>query len=929
MTNHLMKQNNRRWLPLLGMVAFVGLFPSCEKDILTGQPEWLGNSIYERLEEGIEVNGEKQTFKTMLRLIDDLDQKEVLSRTGSKTVFASSDQAYEEWFASNEWGVTKYEDLTMAQKKLLFNNAMIDNSYLLELMSNVSGNPPQHGMCMRRESAVSIYDSIPEMTVEEMPVNPLGLTSRDTWTSLREAGKTIHIMKDDYAAPMIHFLPEFMSKNNITDNDLYVLSNHESNSTADSWINGKKVVSSEQTCKNGYIYVVDGVMGSNKSMAEIIHGNNNTKLWSHLLMRFAVPYYNSSIQATYRRLYNTNDTIYTLRYFNTETKHALTQTPSGINIRTGTLSFDPGWNQYIYNNSMDYDMHYDAGAMIVPTDAALKDWWENGSGEALREEYHEWDSVPYATIAELINVNMLKSFVDAVPSKFGSILDDAKVELGITSDDVKAAYMGCNGVVYLTDKVFGPSSFRSVIYPTLAHQSSTFAVMYQAIVDYDFKPYLNSMDSKFSLIVPFNNKPSQDGENSTFWYLDPCSYGQDSMQIIFEFYKDEEKDALAAKRHYCTIDENGNILLNENASIPDASSTVIQNRMEYLLNNSIIVGEVWNASQEYYRTKGGSMIRVENGADDNTVTFQGGYQMENGTYSKVEKVYNMLNTTTDASGSVKSSGNGKTYAMSSETLVPLTASQSVYQVLSDYRDSGKDSLFLKLLEEDESSENGDLPFLLSKSSNYYCTAYAQGNKNIRLFDNYNYTVYVPTDESMKELFEGEDAILPTWDDYKAYQAIAEQGDADAAIYCKQIAAIIHDFVRYHFQDNSIYINSTAGIDNYETGKINPANRRFYSLEVTVDSRSLTIKDYLTQAEEKETGTSSEHRSHVLTGADNLWNRTCCEYWISGSPTSYERTIASSSHVVVHQIDAPLFFSQTQKVGWKKRVEEAIAATHKE
>ena len=74
---------------------------SCEDNdlILTGQPEWLGNSIYERLQE----DGH---YKNMLRLIDDQGQKEVLSRTGSKTLFVADDAAFDEWFKSNDWGVS-------------------------------------------------------------------------------------------------------------------------------------------------------------------------------------------------------------------------------------------------------------------------------------------------------------------------------------------------------------------------------------------------------------------------------------------------------------------------------------------------------------------------------------------------------------------------------------------------------------------------------------------------------------------------------------------------------------------------------------------------------------------------------------------------------------------------------------------------------
>ena len=267
------------------MLAALSL-QSCEKDILTGQPSWLGNSIYERLQEGIEVNGEKQQFTVVLRLIDDLDQKAVLSKTGSRTLFVASDEAYDKWFKENN---TSYEQLSLAQKKLLLNNSMITNAYLIELMSNVSGNPPMEGLCMRRSTATSPLDSVYLMSVDEMPVDPMLRERLDSWKPFRQSGRSIRILKDYTAAPMIHFLPEFMAKNKITDEDLRILTNGVSNSISDSWINGRKVISEEQTCKNGYIYVVDGVIESNKNMAEIISTESQMYGWVKLLNLFSFP----------------------------------------------------------------------------------------------------------------------------------------------------------------------------------------------------------------------------------------------------------------------------------------------------------------------------------------------------------------------------------------------------------------------------------------------------------------------------------------------------------------------------------------------------------------------------------------------------------------------------------------------------------------
>ena len=142
--------NKLKSLVALGLAGFgmaAGLTACGEKDELMDEPSWLGNSIYERLKDD-------GNYQYTLRLIDDLGQTAVLSQTGSKTLFVADDATYDAFFQRNTWGVSRYDDLSMAQKKLLFNSAMVNNAYLVELLSNVSGNPPL--VSMLRSSSVML-----------------------------------------------------------------------------------------------------------------------------------------------------------------------------------------------------------------------------------------------------------------------------------------------------------------------------------------------------------------------------------------------------------------------------------------------------------------------------------------------------------------------------------------------------------------------------------------------------------------------------------------------------------------------------------------------------------------------------------------------------------------------------------------------------
>ena len=107
----------------LSLLAACGLTWSCKDDYRWDdeKPTWLNSSIYESLKE-------RDNFHTYLRLLEDKDVniegvrnlKDILSKTGSKTVFVADDQAWEEFFKHNatlpetdSWhNATSYENLS-------------------------------------------------------------------------------------------------------------------------------------------------------------------------------------------------------------------------------------------------------------------------------------------------------------------------------------------------------------------------------------------------------------------------------------------------------------------------------------------------------------------------------------------------------------------------------------------------------------------------------------------------------------------------------------------------------------------------------------------------------------------------------------------------------------------------------------------------
>ena len=688
------------------------------------------------------------------------------------------------------------------------------------------------------------------------------------------------LLRDNTSKPMIHFLPKFMRRNNITDEDLSILTNGVSTSASDAWVNGKKLIETDITCKNGYIQKVDGLATAADNMAEIIHNHQNMSRFASLMDRFCAPYYDDAATKEYNRLYNNEDSVFTLKYFSSTSNVGqygasqggeLTVDPDGQTV-DAYLGFDPGWSQYMYTNSSGRDLHYDAGALLVPKNEALEYWW-NHDGKPLQDMYGTWENVPMKVLVKMLDINLIRTFTETVPSKFKNIVDNTtKVPIGITREHVDSCFMGCNGVVYLLNRVFTPASYSSVSFPALINEQ-TMNVIYWAIEKLDFEPYLNSMDSYYSFIIPTNT--------AMLRYVDPCTYGN-STSVLYEFYYDTDSKTVRAHRY--NYDLTTHTIITDGKELNDATDAQVQNRLRDMLDNLIIVGNIEDG-HTYYRTKGGSVVRVDKTGQEGVMTVSGGLQIEDGLPVTVTTIYDQT-----------TNGNGKSYVV--EDVMPLSSRRSLYSILNGRENCTR---FFDLL------LNGGAANTLMKAR---MSAYTCADFNCSLFDAYNYTVYVPTDSEMEKLHA--DGLLPDWTDYENLSADQFGGDASLLKKAQTIVANrILNFLKYHIQDNSVFIGGEPTVNvKYETSTLNPLNNRFFSLNVNADDNQLTVEDQLRNV-----------RHVVKDGNYNLIGR---EYWIQNAQNVNNTQLYNASDLVVHQIDGPLFYDEKQLTKWQTEINALTA-----
>ena len=832
-----------------------GVLSSCDPDYDLGKkdPDWLSSSIYSYFES----NG---NYENTLRLINDLKYGDVLNTTGSKTLFVADDDAFDRFYKNNTWGVSCYEDLSPAQKKLLLFGAMINNACQVAYLSSSEGTQdPIEGNCMRRLTSSSNYDSVPLLHPEDMPESPY-------WQYYKDKGEDMPCLMDITTSPMVHFIEDYLKNHEITNDDCDFLFNAHDESQkridGDANVNGIKMREQNIKCSNGFVHKMAEVLTPLPNMAQLINQKPQTSMYAKLLERFSAPYYNEEATREYNRLYNTNyDSVFQKRYFSLRSQGAaeLSLTPNAGPVNA-LLKFDPGWNEFYSETSAGLDVNValkqNMGVMLVPTNEALEQYWNEGAGKALKDNYGTWENVPDKVISKMINVNMLNSFVNSVPSKFRTVLNDANDDMKLYKDKVDSVWMACNGAIYLTNQVFNPVAYISVSFPALVNE--TMSIFYWAIEQCGYDVYLNSQNSYYSLFIPTNDACLQ--------YIDPCSYGKTQTQMFQFHYKPdaltEEERVWASIWLYDT--ETGQVT----DSIAKATTDQVKNRLEDILNTHIVIGNVEDGN-EYYKTKGGSTIRVKNAsAGKNGMTVQGTLQIDKNAELPIVEVYDE-----------SKEGNGKTYIIGAEPIqtTPLAASD----ILSSHEEF---SAFWELL---ESSEYLETKHVIG-TDEHGCAS-----QNINLFNTFQYTIYVPTNESIEALIK--DGLLPTWEQVDEAILNEEEELADS------LANEINLFLKYHIQDNSVFIGQGNVSGKFETSayKVTDGNLSYYKVTTQADNDHITITD--------ETG----KELHV-TKVPGLYNLMAREYQYDAADATKASNIYTSSYAVIHQIDGTLNYKKGGK-----------------
>ena len=939
---------------------------SCKKEYLVPEgelPSWLGESIYKELQQSSQLEG---TFNTYCKLIDDLDYKEVLSKTGSKTIFPANDEAFERFFkgGNNKFGVSSYEELTHSQKAELLFSTMIDNAILIGTLSNKQNNAGNmlQGQLVKHATNMRLTYTVAPFAAQSMPAN------NKYFSRFQNDGRSILAIFDNTVAPMVHLTGEYMLNNNMSVtgdySDFKVLTGHDY-VDGDAYIFDRKVIKADVVCQNGYIHQLNEVLVNPGNMAEILRSGSDTRYISRMLDYFAFPEADMTLTEQYNETSggSSTDTVFAIRYLSKNSQRSkLSQPIRGMTVADNRLlDFDPGWNYYNPTlKGQPVDDEAEIAAFLAPNDQAVENYFLKEGAYILKNlGVPGLDLTPAnlnahldaiynndpSIFASILN-NVMKGYLTkTVPSTFSTVQNDAFEFLDVTRDDIIKksddnydVTIGNNGVIYKMNKLFGPKLYNSVLGPASVYKDMR--TMGEMLNDHqttagvasklgaDMYYYLLSMKARYGLFVPTDNE-------TQFIVIDPTSVKDDDGLKGLRFRFDPQADGsfhiLVKKYIYQGGPYNQLSSYVETAGAQDINietgyfNSQIKDLLDYctiVIADSTETGK-GNAQyglygNKYYKTKHGGAI-VVNG---NKVA--GGLQESN------PSQWSTITETFDANSADAKIENGTVYRLDYPLQPTIT---SVMQALSrpefydenaDYDNAAPEydhflNFCLQFNNEDLYSFAGiisDSDKEAQKNTKMKAYRIIDDNDNWGMLSAYNYTIYAPTYEAMvqaqknmglptwKEVM----AIVNDWESVKDKYGFVDQSDASA--YVKKQLDKMTKFVRYHTQNSSLFADKYFKNYDPKTGLTDPepAFSTFCSNALGI-AQTLIVTGGNDKLNVKD---ASNTTVTINASADNanLIARDITTR-VHKSNSAYKE-IETSAFVTIHGIDTPLCFNSNRK-----------------
>jgi uncharacterized surface protein with fasciclin (FAS1) repeats len=546
---------------LLILVIFISI-QGCEKKIdpFFDPPDDLEGSIYETLEA-------RGNFTNYLKCLDRTDYAAGLSKSGSWTVFAPDDEAFNEFLSAN--GYSSLEDMPIKRASDIVKFSIILDSYNTTTLTYYKSQWYEGTSCRRYTQMV---DTIVEVDSKDYP------NFQDWEDRIYKIAP-----RNNQIVPTTYILPSYIDYQTMNQEDYDFMFPGEAFNDGDMKVLNAAVKEKNVVTENGLIFILDKVLEPLPNLYQNLlseENNGSYTMFKNMLDKFGSFVFKEVIEET-------GDSIYR------------------INFQTGILDnypvFNPNDEAYPrIKNNVDRTWANAVG-LFVPTDAALTSYLQ---GDNLLARYFDsYDEMPLDVVGILLNMNFIEDFWDVCPSHYGALFNIGFEILDVSTSNVVDQKFCSNGMFVGIDKVFTSNTFSTCLGPLVLDES--YSIMNKAIEDLQLSSGLKGDGLDLTLIGLKNDQIiDMPDPNSPYRRVTIAGYEPDLSVIYLSVTGDPTEG-------------NNRIYPDPEASSPSSSDvSYVNTTLQSIILNQIIDEPIYGSDDNFYQTRSGEFVKVSSNGNN-------------------------------------------------------------------------------------------------------------------------------------------------------------------------------------------------------------------------------------------------------------------------------------------------------------------------
>lgn len=863
-------------------------------------------------------------YTTYLRLIDSFAgiqrafkneltdyERKYMGSFDTLTVFAPNDEAFDRFFAHNAWtdeqgnAISSYEQLSDSQKLSLI--------YMSYIPGFVTANSLHASKSVRGYLRLYSYDRqfnlVPYKHTGGTDINTFPPDSYSYFDYAKELNQ--HIVDGvwigygtigDYTGALAYrggtmiWNDDYWQYNGLSHDDLVFIGAADTEGSEHITIGNAHITQPNQRCKNGYLHLVDEVVVPQPNlMCALAQARLGGKcsLASSLVQRFNYLKYDPDYAYYKEQIFNDGDSAMTVR-------NSLLDRVSTTTIQTP--------------------------AIILPTDEALKAFllasdnplWQFGIN---KDNYYDMlMSLPREVLQPFVKEWFRTSFTDVLPSRYSNMRSAKGHQLfaGVTTPEayklaVQQVIHAVDGIIVVVDAVPNAEDLRNELtFVKLAGQVAGAALTANDRYDGERSAspfstdYQREMHNKpFTMFVPTDEGLKQYGlvdpmsmasnnRNSwRYWSLSPQSISSDGNGKI----------AVAARAYRYDYNKVRNAETDRPLGVSFSNSANDGANVNYgptkrqlltdMLDQHIVLqnlDSMLNTSRHWYLSRSGMPIYMKEHTNTNIVV-NGGMQIDLNERDAADK-HDCTLQFVGQNSTGTSVFIDRPMQPTSQNVFQRLQSNDAFSTFFEYAEALNNAYTLKkMLFGDEASEALSWKYTIFADRSGGYTRYGNANTMlVNFFHNFNYTIFVPTNEGMQKAVE---AGLPTIESIEQFveESLDDNGQLpdDKREQAQARYLTLLNFLKYHFCDKSYFLEpdfESGDTEQTTTACIDASNQQALIADINSGNGMLMVRD-----------ASNRYK----TVKPDLANIIARDAEFNNDPTM-ARYIRSASNVVLHGID---------------------------